>query len=157
MRLHKLRIAWSVACGVVAASLICLWVRSYWWLDGAIGSISPTKTLVLGSGSGRFSARVDDSRQPHRYSGPWRYDHTDLAKVDDLLNGLGQTVSHRFPIFGFSGEDFFLSHWFLIVPVVLLGSISSRPCLAFQFSLRTVLIATTLIAIVLGLIAWSMR
>ena len=30
MRFRKLRIAWSVAWGVVAVLLIVLWVRSYW-------------------------------------------------------------------------------------------------------------------------------
>ena len=30
MRFRKLRIAWSVVCGLVAVLLIVLWVRSYW-------------------------------------------------------------------------------------------------------------------------------
>ena len=30
MRFRKLRIAWSVACGIACVLLIVLWVRSYW-------------------------------------------------------------------------------------------------------------------------------
>src|SRR4029079_3358407 len=35
MRYRKLRIAWSVAWGVVAVLLIVLWVQSYWWFNHA--------------------------------------------------------------------------------------------------------------------------
>ena len=31
MRFRKLRIAWSVGCGILCVLLIVLWVRSYWW------------------------------------------------------------------------------------------------------------------------------
>ncbi len=34
MRFRKLRIAWSVVCGLACVLLIVLWVRSYWWIDG---------------------------------------------------------------------------------------------------------------------------
>jgi hypothetical protein len=33
MRFRKLRIAWSVACGIACVLLIALWVRSFWWWD----------------------------------------------------------------------------------------------------------------------------
>ena len=33
MRFRKLRIAWSVVCGVTCVLLIGLWVRSYWKMD----------------------------------------------------------------------------------------------------------------------------
>jgi hypothetical protein len=157
MKFRNLRIAFSAACLIACVLLIGLWVRSYWWSDGVMGSISSTKTLVIGSGSGRFSVRVDDSTQPHRYSGRWRFDHTSLAAVEKSFKELGTTVSFRFPIFGFSGDDFFFAHWFVIIPVAVLGLISSRPWLRWQFSLRTLLIATTLVAVVLGLIVWSVR
>ena len=31
MRFRKLRIAWSVVCGIACVLLIVLWVRSYWY------------------------------------------------------------------------------------------------------------------------------
>ena len=69
------------------------------------------------------------------------------------MNELGRTVSFRFPIIGFNGEGFFFAHWFVIIPIAVLGLISSRPWFRWRFSLRTLLIATTLVAVVLGLIA----
>src|SRR5262245_51891917 len=33
MKHRKLRIAWSVAWGLLAVLLCVLWVRSYWWYD----------------------------------------------------------------------------------------------------------------------------
>src|SRR5213595_3269195 len=37
MRFRKLRITWSVACGVFCLLLIMLWVRSYWCEDCLLG------------------------------------------------------------------------------------------------------------------------
>jgi hypothetical protein len=68
---------------------------------------------------------------------------------------LRNNVSYRFPIIGFSGDSFFFAHWFVIVPVAILGLIPSWPLIRWQFSLRTLLIATTLVAVVLGLIVWA--
>jgi hypothetical protein len=45
-------------------------------------------------------------------------------------------------------------HWML---VLLVGGIGTIPWLRFQFSLRTLLIATTLVAVVLGLVVWMSR
>src|SRR3954471_22522324 len=36
MSFRKLRIAWSVGCGIACVLLVALWVLSYWWY-GAIG------------------------------------------------------------------------------------------------------------------------
>jgi hypothetical protein len=45
-------------------------------------------------------------------------------------------------------------HWFAASVVTL---IAATPWLRFQFSLRTLLIATTLVAVVLGLVVWASR
>jgi hypothetical protein len=42
-------------------------------------------------------------------------------------------------------------HWFALVAA---GSLSAAPWFRLRFSLRTLLIATTLIAVVLGLFVW---
>ena len=33
MKYRKLRIAFSVTCGIACVLLVVLWVRSYWWVD----------------------------------------------------------------------------------------------------------------------------
>jgi hypothetical protein len=49
MRFRKLRTAWSVAWGVVAVLVIALWVRSYWYVDGAFFKISNSDFVMLAS------------------------------------------------------------------------------------------------------------
>ena len=41
-----------------------------------------------------------------------------------------------------------------VIPVVVAAGLTSLPWFPFRFSLRTLLIATTLVAVVLGLIVW---
>jgi hypothetical protein len=45
-------------------------------------------------------------------------------------------------------------HWFL---VLLSAAFATAPWIRWRFSLRTLLIATTLVAVVLGLIVWAAR
>ncbi len=48
-------------------------------------------------------------------------------------------------------DYFYLPLWFVALPAALLASIAWLPN---RFSLRTLLIATTLVAVVLGLFVW---
>src|SRR6478672_8285240 len=55
MRFRKLRIAWSVACGIACVLLIVLWVRSYWRFNRAEGNVGGTQVRFLAaSGKLRF-------------------------------------------------------------------------------------------------------
>src|SRR5262245_7567786 len=53
MKYRKLRIAWSVAWGVIAVLLCVLWVRSYWWMDAAFRA-SATNVVHVTSLSGEI-------------------------------------------------------------------------------------------------------
>src|SRR6476661_7413421 len=46
MKFRKLRIAWSVLCGIACVLLILLWVRSYWWNDSVFKRLG-TRELLL--------------------------------------------------------------------------------------------------------------
>jgi len=52
MTYRKLRIAWSVACGIVAVLLCVLWVRSHWRHDSLAVAVSRSTLLVVGSDRG---------------------------------------------------------------------------------------------------------
>jgi hypothetical protein len=54
MRFRKLRIAWSVGWGLVAALLTVLWVRSYWQCDVVRGPFRGE--LIVNSLSGSVTA-----------------------------------------------------------------------------------------------------
>src|SRR5690242_15343552 len=63
MKYRKLRIAWSVVWGVVAALLIVLWVRSYLKVDYAFYEM-PLKTYSMASYHGRFRVLRTDFLGP---------------------------------------------------------------------------------------------
>jgi hypothetical protein len=54
MRFRKLRIAWSVVCGIFWLLLIMLWVRSYWIVD-VLEKRTATQIFQLESQASRLS------------------------------------------------------------------------------------------------------
>jgi hypothetical protein len=162
MRFRKLRIAWSVGCGVACVLLIVLWVRSYWWWDTAVGPMSPTKTLIVFSSSGRLGGRLDG---PAKFAAGWHFIHSSVAKMlkeDEEELSLGRGVVTKpnrpsWPVFGrCSDGNFRVAHWLAVLFFATLGIVAA-PFIKWRFSLRTLLIATTLVAVVLGLIVWASR
>src|SRR6476660_8978143 len=61
MRFCKLRIAWSVLCGIACVLLIVLWVRSYWWRDLCQTYILPKTVLLLCSEEGQAVVQLEIS------------------------------------------------------------------------------------------------
>jgi hypothetical protein len=135
MKFRKLRIAWSAVCGVLCLLLIVLWVRSYPQidtLDNLYGYRIDVKQgkLVLGE-------RV----QPPIGSIPKTLPLT--AAVTQFLVAIAPTrvvVVASIPL------------WIL---VVIGSSLTPAPWirhLKWRFSLRTLLIGMTVVAVALGLI-----
>jgi hypothetical protein len=81
MRFRKLRIAWSVAWGVVAVLLCVLWVRSYTTLDEVYGNDGRYYFVSVTSRCGAFyvlgSFRRDFSPHCHR---EWHVEHESVKK-----------------------------------------------------------------------------
>jgi hypothetical protein len=128
MKHRKLRIAWSVAWGLIAVLLVVLWVRS---LDN-IHMIPPSDyQMVVGHGRIYFG-RADDKPERRQYFNA------------DFINDEGRQESVLIAIDPARSLD-----------VRVIGAIAFAlvvvPWLRFRFSLRTLLIATTLVAVVLGL------
>ncbi len=142
MRFRKLRIAWSVVWGVICVLLIVLWVRSYLRLD-------------------MFSYQ-DQRLSSHR-------GYIVINGVFDFDNPVDYFKSQSLKLFGgkislqsFTGEIAWdhsavaIPDWDVVAPVILL-SVMSWIRWSKRFSLRTLLIATTLVALVLGAIMWTIR
>jgi hypothetical protein len=150
MRFRKLRIAWSLGWGLACVLLIVLCVRSYWWQDDirlrflsvVVDVVSVRARLVTSFAwvppSGEWlSFKV--SSEPDNI--PASHD-ADLTEMSNRL-GFG-TSNDPSPVVVFP-------HWFAAFSAAVLACMpwihwSSR------FRLRTLLIATTLVAVVLGLI-----
>jgi hypothetical protein len=147
MKFRKLRIAWSVGWGLFALLLCLLWVRSYWWLNQAQYKLSNTESLVVLSAGGTVSAAAMGSRAPivsSFYSAPI----TD-AEIESYQRIRWQFTFSRF------NKELRVPTWFA---VLVCGSIVAIPWLPVKrFSLRTLLIVTTLVAVVLGLVVWARR
>ena len=156
MRFRKLRIAWSVVCGIACVLLIVLCVRSYRWCD-ILAYRKGQTTVAVGTGRG-------------------------IAVVHWITFQPSVTLGNKlgWDLVGGPAEEVFSSvtplEWRVVKdPSTVFRLIISVPCwlcvtfiatiaaapwirqLRWRFSLRTLLIATTLFAVVLGLIVYVAR
>jgi hypothetical protein len=133
MKYRKLRIAWSVAWGLLAVLLCMLWVRSYWWHEQ--DWLNSTDNVLTGVGSVSGAIVVHWTRPGLGY-----YPRSDTSWFQ-----WEQTAAY----------------WRLTIPTPFLSFVSlicaTLPWLHFRFGLRTLLIATTLVAVALGLVVWASR
>ena len=150
MRFRKLRIAWSVVCGIACVLLIALWVRSYWTYD-IVGIAGPGSEYSIHSTGGFIG--VYDMLDISGTSGPtnWRYVHRPSDPANFRVSAWRPHYSTYPDAPSVSVE---IPYWMLVLPLGLLAAI---PWLRWHFSIRTLLIATTLVAVVLGLIVWLIR
>jgi hypothetical protein len=144
MKYRKLRIAWSVAWGVVAVLLRVLWVRSYSKVDliyfgrnyGVISNLGVVRTVMVSTTPSTQVPFLSSSKEPGR---SMRQPNTFLGFH---ISGLKNHPQIRIP------------YWFTVLSAAM---IAVAPWLQSRFSLRTLLTATTLFALGLGLIVWVSR
>jgi len=141
MKYRKLRIAWSVVCGIACVLLIALWVRSYTMLDQFIAQASSQRYVAIASNGGAihlYTNKVNHyptwtwiaERTPHLEYPPW----IKLKWTPYVI-------------------QLYLPNWILLVLTTAVAAIPWVPW-PRRFTLRTLLIATTLVAVVLGLVVW---
>jgi hypothetical protein len=142
-----LRLTWTVLCGVASVLLIVLWVRSYWRLDvgglEAGGYVSLRGTVMCCFHCGpNFIQRLP--KQFYTGGGPaehWPGDQFEFSRwhvvgVSELRGALSVQAEY----------------WLLVAMCV---AFAAAPWLRWRFSLRTLLIVTTLLAVVLGLVVYT--
>jgi hypothetical protein len=169
MRFRKLRIAWSVAWAIACVLLIVLWVRSYLLFDQFIRRRATTDYVAFTSFQGRFVIGMsNDPELQWVFKQRWSRRAFRTSDWDAALSGpvaffpatTNPQVSKlihwpRYDSRPFLGPgnytEFVLPYWLISLSV---GAIATLPWLRWpqRFSLRTLLIATTLVAVVLGLI-----
>jgi hypothetical protein len=149
---RKLRIAVSVFFGVLTLLLCVMWVRSAWRHDYAHCPLRSPRMLIVQSYHRRLSLYAGE-RVPFRtgwFPSGWGVDSHSLAK----------TTNQPRPFWDYSSDQFgryvLLPHG---LPVLVAIVLTSAPWIGWskQFSLRTLLIATTLLAVMLGLAVWAGR
>jgi hypothetical protein len=157
--LRLFRIAASAVFGILCLLLVALWVRSCSHIEST--SVRIAGERIAGATSVKQHIIVAISRYhpilgvPHRWS-------LNSRSIADTFPGKSDSQIERqigFPEFpGFSfrrngsgGFRLVIPHWFLVSVTVFLAI---APWIRYskRFSLRTLLLATTLVAVVLGLI-----
>ena len=135
----------SILCLVLCVALMGMWVRSYWWLDTVI-CYRWGNWYQLDSAWGTLRATI--------------MTNTDVG--DGWFHAIKQLDANRFAFFGFGWDGSFrgpvftayLSHWLLALPLATLAAVPWIRPLRWRFTLRSLFTATTLLAVVLGMIAW---
>ena len=149
MRFRKLRIAWSVVWGVAVVLLIVLWVRSYWWAD-RIGVFNTPKLFVIGS----LCGNIEIGNHRHTSSVPKRAWEFRTLPLDNSVEYPKPALIGIYTDATGSDIQILMPFWLV---TLLVATIATAPWIPRRFSLRTLLIGTTLVAILLGLIAWAAR
>ncbi len=151
MTYHKLRIAWSVFWGLACVLLIFLWVRSHFYWEQLNFGITSAHVLVSNSEDGEFVFSCYHINPKRRIA--WRVlsfpPHQSLqpSLPVDAITG----ISFRFS----SKQIYFAAPYWLLSSFA--GGLAAASWLPWRFSLRTLLIATTLVAVVLALLVWAAR
>jgi hypothetical protein len=150
MRFRSLRIVWWNVCGIACVLIVLLWVRSYSIRDSALWQRE------------NFGAEIN-SIKGHVVlflalrafgEGPVRINHNNITPDDEAR------VKHGIlGFFYFRERDpagIHIPFWFLALVVIAVAAVV--PWIwPRRFSLRRLLIATTLVAVVLGLVVYALR
>jgi|SRR4051794_1936312 hypothetical protein len=147
MRFRKLRIAWSVFWGLACVVLIALWVRSYWRCDVLSRDFKGFDSIEFMSDSGALIVAWLHTDVASAESGEWEYGDNAPSRQQSLVNWVHE-------------EHTIIASVPLAFLAFVSSCVSSMPWLLWwcsRFSLRTLLIATTLVAVVLGLVIWVGR
>jgi hypothetical protein len=149
MKLRKLRIAFSVACGIFGLLLIVLWMRSYQYYAGLSCPLSRNRYAFADIQFGRAYLYSSEQRKPQpRFT---------TRKINSPKEKTIAWLRQRETAGGFGAfEDLGLK--VLIVPLwfflALTGLVATLPWFRWsrRFSLRAVFIGITLVAIALALL-----
>ena len=160
--LRYLRIAFSATCVLACVLLLVLWVRSYRWAEAFSFPISTKHAVGIGSAQGGASV-IKCQYAAGFYKGLWQMDRDSTAdpSIAKFYRPQNRPGYHGVLGLGFiNSAPFFvicLPYWFLLAMSIAIAGIPWRKQMSLRFSLRTLLIVTTLVAVVLGAIVWLRR
>jgi hypothetical protein len=146
MRYRKLRIAWSVVWGVACVLLIALLVRSFRSTEAIHGDLCGHYLILISSGDNFFV--VAHTIPPGSIPNIWRYTQPPGTHLRPQITWFDFAM-HANPV------TLSFPQW---IPIALTATLAVIPWARLgSFSLRTLLIAMTLVAVVLGLVIYTAR
>ena len=155
-KFRNLRIAVSVFFGVLTVALCVLWVRSYTRHESA--RFTGWKSLVIlttWQGNGVLLRHRLNPKRPRVQT--WRLDSEPYASDHNMKLG-GKPVTGERVVIARTANAFMMAIplWSIFAFTCVLIPVSWLP-FGSSYSLRAMLIATTLVAVVLGLAVWARR
>jgi hypothetical protein len=148
----------SIVCLVLCVVLMGLWIRSCYSVDKLHGRFTARQVLIITSLQSRlqlneYALTSDKMRgQPSEYW-PWSLrSRANTHEVKFFTSGFLSTLG-----FDWIGFSVLLPYWFLVLTSGLLAMIFRMRWPPWRFSLRGLFIATTFLAVVLGMIIWLDR
>lgn len=162
---RRLRTPAAALCLIVCTFLIAFWVRSYRQVDNLMVRVSDTRVLGFSSGLGQLTVEFRSVNWQH--TGKWHFITQPAAPIRAFWANAATPSASASPAYSLNvgkivrptlkfgrypdTSILFMRHW---IPVLATGVLAAvlgirRP---YRFSLRTLLIATTVIALVLGLV-----
>jgi hypothetical protein len=153
--LKYLRVAVTALSLTACVLLIALWARSYWWYDTAHCPLRGPQMLIVTSYDGRLSLYAG-GHVPYRtgwFPSGWGRDSVSVDNIAPPSNKQPR------PSWTYNSDQYgrhiLFPYW---LPISITAALSAAPWmrqLKLRFSLRTLLIATTLVGVMLGIIVMS--
>jgi hypothetical protein len=156
MKFRVLRIIWSVMCGIICALLAALWMRSSYSRADIIFKNVLSTEVRIDSGIGFLAIQLPK----WKLSPKWVVINSDdfhRSSAHTYANGFpspwGEASSRIWGRFEYSKYNYGLCvpYWILVFAFT---TFAAAPWIRWRFSLRTLLIATARLALVLGLIMY---
>jgi hypothetical protein len=149
MKYRKLRIVWSVTCSILSILLIVFWVRSYYAADVILWSVTKWRGLQFTSQQGQLDAQRCNLDGAGHHGG-MNFSTGPIGSFGKAPTTLGFNLRHL---------PFYIAfpYW---APVVICMGLAAVPFIIkryqrFQLGVRTLLIATTIVEVVLGLAVFA--
>jgi len=156
--LKYLRIAVTALTVMAGALLVALWVRSNWYWDHLYNPIGNNNLIIIESASSRVIVKLATGGGPYNWhlsqelkGNYWAGAFQDWEE-DNRNKGVAGFAYYATPWI----TTYRVPHWFLVLLSAVLSLIPWLPW-SRRFSLRTLLIVTTLVAVGLGMVLYLTR
>ena len=145
-----LRIAVTALSLTACVLLVGLWVRSYYFADVFTSIRSSTKVITVVSCDGRLMVCSTPQTIGHKPGFV-------AARTASNSSLPGPPMPYWGVHFHHAPMQWTLTLWYwsAVIPTVIIALLASYPWLRWRFSLRTLLIAMTLVAVALGIFVVS--
>jgi hypothetical protein len=145
--LKYLRIAVTALSLTTCVLLIALWVRTLFAIDTIQGPVGNIHVVATSRHSGLSIGLVRLNRMPHSWSHKSEPANEKVSVQYSSVIGFGIHSSNRLSAIR-------LPVWCILL---LSAAAATVPWLPWRFSLRTMLIAMTVVAALLGLVIWTTK